>query len=181
MWLTKQPQLSGSQSIQRYQHQHLLHLASIDAEPGSQGRDPSAVRIEVALLAHEVTPRLPHRPWRSGFYSKLLCPTSRAAPRESGRAAHLPGCSEPLHALASPAFHAPSPCDHARDAMDSIGLAVHQYGCSVADLYHSERNHQGKSNLLLFPSPKVTSTSTYTIVRCRQRLGGLLKSYSLAA
>jgi putative transposase len=47
------------------------------------------------------------------------------------------------------------------------------------DHHHFERNHQGKGNLLLFPSidvpPKCQS------VHCRDRLGGLLKFYSRVA
>ena len=181
MRLSKQPQLTGSQSIQGHQHQHLLHLASIDAEPGSQDRGPSAVWIEGVSLAHEAIPHSPRRPWRSGFCSKLLRPTSRAALRESGRASCLPSCSEPPHALALPALHAPSLCDHARDAMDSRWLATRQYGCSVADLYHHERNHQGKANRLLFPARSETGYPAGRNVVCRQRLGGLLKYYQRAA
>jgi transposase InsO family protein len=49
------------------------------------------------------------------------------------------------------------------------------------DHYHFERNHQGKNNLRLFPSPKGTSSSTNTTIQCRERLGGLLKYYSHAA
>jgi hypothetical protein len=45
--------------------------------------------------------------------------------------------------------------------------------------YHSERNHQGKGNLLLFPSRDV-STKCRT-VSSRDRLGGLLKFYSRIA
>jgi transposase InsO family protein len=41
--------------------------------------------------------------------------------------------------------------------------------------YHEERNHQGKSNRLLFPLP--SSPSVGHKVRCRERLGGLLKYY----
>ena len=41
--------------------------------------------------------------------------------------------------------------------------------------YHEERNHQGKANLLLFP-PLPSSPST-GIIKCRERLGGLLKFY----
>ncbi len=43
--------------------------------------------------------------------------------------------------------------------------------------YHTERNHQGKDNVLLFP---LNSHSTHNLdrsVRCRERLGGLLKYY----
>jgi transposase InsO family protein len=49
------------------------------------------------------------------------------------------------------------------------------------DHYHSERNHQGKSNLLLFPSPCLLNTSSRRPVRCCERLGGLLRYYSRAA
>lgn len=41
---------------------------------------------------------------------------------------------------------------------------------------HRERNHQGKDNVLLFPSPEL-SQKKLDPVQCRERLGGLLKSY----
>ena len=41
--------------------------------------------------------------------------------------------------------------------------------------YHAERNHQGKSNVLLFP--QVTETRSDKAVKCRKRLGGLLRYY----
>ena len=44
--------------------------------------------------------------------------------------------------------------------------------------FHGERNHQGKENLLLFPSEKIGQIGQ---VRCRERLGGLLKFYHRAA
>src|SRR5215469_3232577 len=47
--------------------------------------------------------------------------------------------------------------------------------------FHQERNHQGKSNLLLFPTGALPSPTQGTGVRCRERLGGLLKYYSRAA
>jgi putative transposase len=53
----------------------------------------------------------------------------------------------------------------------SLRRAVHEY---VAH-YHSERNHQGKSNVLLFP--RITETRGEGPVRCRERLGGLLRYY----
>jgi hypothetical protein len=46
--------------------------------------------------------------------------------------------------------------------------------------YHQERNHQGKDNLLLFPA-RVGEASSRRGIRCRERLGGLLKYYSRAA
>ena len=42
---------------------------------------------------------------------------------------------------------------------------------------HGERNHQGKDNLLLLPREEVGKTGP---VRCRERLGGLLKFYHRA-
>jgi transposase InsO family protein len=44
--------------------------------------------------------------------------------------------------------------------------------------YHKERNHQGKDNRLLFPSPTPAKRDK---VRCRERLGGLLKYYECRA
>jgi hypothetical protein len=49
--------------------------------------------------------------------------------------------------------------------------AVHEY---VAH-YRSERNHQGKSNVLLFP--RIMEKRGEGSVRCRERLGGLLRYY----
>ena len=46
------------------------------------------------------------------------------------------------------------------------------------DHFHGERNHQGKDNLLLFPTEGIQATGP---VRCRERLGGLLKFYHRAA
>jgi putative transposase len=53
----------------------------------------------------------------------------------------------------------------------SLRRAVSEY---VAH-YHTERNHQGKSNVLLFPD--VTEMRGSRAVRCRERLGGLLRYY----
>jgi putative transposase len=43
---------------------------------------------------------------------------------------------------------------------------------------HAERNHQGKSNVLLFPAVSQDPTRESPI-QCRERLGGLLKYYAL--
>ncbi len=43
--------------------------------------------------------------------------------------------------------------------------------------YHTERNHQGKGNVLLFPTVKDLQCRSDVSVRCRERLGGLLKYY----
>jgi hypothetical protein len=57
----------------------------------------------------------------------------------------------------------------------SLRRALNEY----INHHHLERNHQGKGNLLLFPSPHILSKCK--TVRCRDRLGGLLKFYSQAA
>jgi hypothetical protein len=49
------------------------------------------------------------------------------------------------------------------------------------DHFHAERNHQRKDNVLLFPSEKVGEHKTRNRIRCRERLGGLLKYYTNAA
>jgi putative transposase len=41
--------------------------------------------------------------------------------------------------------------------------------------FHAERNHQGKGNILLFP--RDTDRHREGPVRCRERLGGLLRYY----
>jgi hypothetical protein len=43
--------------------------------------------------------------------------------------------------------------------------------------YHDERNHQGKGNTLLFPRPGPLGSVGRGMVRCQERLGGLLKYY----
>jgi hypothetical protein len=47
--------------------------------------------------------------------------------------------------------------------------------------YHAERNHQGKGNVLLFPSGKIGQNKPRSPVRCRERLDGLLRYYNYAA
>ncbi len=47
--------------------------------------------------------------------------------------------------------------------------------------YHEERNHQGKDNVLLFPLPIPAVRGEQEKVRCRERLGGLLKYYEREA
>ena len=54
--------------------------------------------------------------------------------------------------------------------------ALHEY----VEHYHHERNHQGKGNVLLFPSVS-QDTAREGPIRCRERLGGLLKDYEREA
>jgi putative transposase len=60
---------------------------------------------------------------------------------------------------------------------DSLRRALQQY---VAH-YHEERNHQGKENLILFPLETEGARNRKAAVRCRERLGGLLKYYEREA
>src|SRR6516162_5519611 len=46
--------------------------------------------------------------------------------------------------------------------------------------YHEERNHQGRDNRILFPS-RLETGRKMGAVRCRERLGGLLKYYEREA
>jgi putative transposase len=57
----------------------------------------------------------------------------------------------------------------------SLRRALNEY---VAH-FHSERNHQGKGNILLFPQPG--DTRKVGPVECSRRLGGLLRYYGRAA
>src|SRR5258708_31675920 len=45
-----------------------------------------------------------------------------------------------------------------------------------AEHYHRERNHQGKGNVLLFPAAEQRAGCHDGKVRCKERLGGLLKT-----
>ena len=46
---------------------------------------------------------------------------------------------------------------------------------NYVDHFHAERNHLGKGNVLLFP--RATDRHCEGQVRCRERLGGLLRYY----
>jgi hypothetical protein len=46
--------------------------------------------------------------------------------------------------------------------------------------FHHERNHQGKANVLLFPTVS-HDTARQGPIQCRERLGGLLKYYTRKA
>jgi len=59
----------------------------------------------------------------------------------------------------------------------SLRRALHHYEAH----YHEERNHQGKDNVLLFPLPTQAVRGEQEKVRCRERLGGVLKHYEREA
>ena len=55
------------------------------------------------------------------------------------------------------------------------------YITGTVDQELEERNHQGKQNRLLFPLPNRGASGENGIVRCKERLGGLLKYYEREA
>ena len=58
----------------------------------------------------------------------------------------------------------------------ALSRALHEY----VEPYHHERNHQGKGNMFLFPMVGQAPERAGP-VRCRERLGGLLKYYEREA
>jgi putative transposase len=58
----------------------------------------------------------------------------------------------------------------------SLCHALTQY----VEHFHHERNHQGKANVLLFPAVS-QDTDCASPIRCRERIGGLLKYYEREA
>ena len=59
---------------------------------------------------------------------------------------------------------------------EAPSAALHEY----VEHYHHERNHQGKGNVLLWPAVS-QDTARAGPIRCRERLGGLLKYYERQA
>jgi hypothetical protein len=53
----------------------------------------------------------------------------------------------------------------------SLRRALSEY----VEHFHTERNHQGKGNVLLFPRDR--NRDRERSVQCRKRLGGLLRYY----
>ena len=58
----------------------------------------------------------------------------------------------------------------------SLQHALHEY----VEHYHHERNHQGKGNVVLFPTIG-QDTARQGPMQCRERLAGLLKYYTREA
>ena len=62
-------------------------------------------------------------------------------------------------------------------ARDNRSPDICLYEFYVAELYHVERNHQGKDNVLLFPAAAKAMNGIDGSINCKERLGGLLKYY----
>jgi putative transposase len=58
----------------------------------------------------------------------------------------------------------------------SLRYTLHEY----VEHDHHERNHQGKDNVLLFPTSRQDTVRAGPL-QCRERLGGLLKYYECEA
>ncbi len=72
-----------------------------------------------------------------------------------------------------------------RECLDKIVLLGEQHLRHVVTEYtahyHSERNHQGLGNQLISAQPAAANDNGNSQVRCRRRLGGLLKYYAKEA
>ena len=65
---------------------------------------------------------------------------------------------------------------------DSVwGAFITASVAAICGAYHEERNHQGKENLILCPLKREGARDRKASVRCRERLGGLLKYYEREA
>jgi len=63
------------------------------------------------------------------------------------------------------------------DARDNRPPDICLYESRVAELYHVERNHQGKDNVLLFTKAMRVMDRVDGSVGCKERLDGLLQYY----
>jgi hypothetical protein len=55
--------------------------------------------------------------------------------------------------------------------------SLRQVLSNYASHFHTERNHQGKDNVILFPAPADRIGEPTGDIRTRECLGGLLKFY----
>ena len=60
------------------------------------------------------------------------------------------------------------------DATGNGAPVIQYYGCWVVDFYHEERAHQGLGNERIAPKTTLLGPGP---VRCRERLGGVLRFY----
>ena len=108
----------------------------------------------------------------------LYCPAFDETVRDGGvRPVRLPPCSPNLNPHAEPWVR--SVKDECLSKLILFGEpALRTALRAYVEHFHGERNHQGKNNLLLFPCEPMGQVGP---VRCRERLGGLLKFYYRAA
>ena len=93
---SQQWKLARSPRDHRYCHQHLLHVASIEAVFSAQwGLGSVAVRPEGPLSVRGGTVRSRTLAWIPGSYSSPPRPASRAALPEPAMSGRLPSCNAP--------------------------------------------------------------------------------------
>ena len=103
----------------RYRHQQLLHVASIDAVVSKpQGLGPVVARPEGPLSVRGETARWRILAWTPGPYSRPPRPASRGAPPKPEMPG-LPSCSAPPPARVLRRWHAPTLAGRAMDARNN--------------------------------------------------------------
>jgi putative transposase len=109
-----------------------------------------------------------------------FCATFRSIPRVGGREVpHAAGAQPNLNAFAERWVRSVKQKCLRKLVLfgeGSLRRALSEYMTH----YHSERNHQGKQNLLLFPEHKSDQNPLHRVRRV-PRLGGLLSYYTRAA
>jgi putative transposase len=110
-----------------------------------------------------------------------FCPLFRATLKAGGiEAIRLPARSPNLNAYAERWVR--SAKEECLSKLILFGEASLRRAVSeFVDHFHAERNHQGKGNVILFPRQELGQHRPRSRVRCRERIGGLLKYYSYAA
>jgi len=110
-----------------------------------------------------------------------FCPSFRATLASGGiKSIQLPAHSPNLNAFAEPWVRSVK-----QECLSKLVLfgeaSLRRALREFVEHFHAERNHQGKGNVLLFPSNTAIHSRLRRSVVCRQRLGGLLKYYYRAA
>ena len=137
------------------------------------GRTPGMTQVARNLTMADVGGLANHRYLihdRDGKY----CPAFDEAVRDGGvRPVRLPPRNPNLNAYAERWVR--SVKDECLAKLILVGEPALQTALrAYVEHFHGERNHQGKGNLLLFPCEEM---GQHGPVRCRERLGGLLKFY----
>jgi len=173
----KEVRLKSPARISLFWHQHLLSVwkenVDLDANPrwllrshGPTELSRHAIRIPRARACR---PTACHNKW-PGRTSTAALPSSFWRRRLQSYIEIRPG-------PALSVSHESALSAHTMGARDNRPSDICLYELCVAGLYHVERNHQGKDNVLLFPTAAKAMNRVDRSVICKERLGGLLKFY----
>ena len=143
-------------------------LSGNDAQRSSAFKSSNTLQLTVVTVARRIR--------QKATESNIHCGISRSRPPGSHRRR-----TDTQLAHSWSELRGPPQCERAKGAKGNGLLAIQYYGCCVVDSYHEERNHQGKENLTLFPLKREGARDRKAAVRCRERLGGLLKYYEREA